>query len=74
MQQITRLLNCINHPIRNCFFAAAFAVMLVSCGGGGGGSNTITTPENPAAFGPSSLAGTFNYYRDGSTNNPVSYM
>jgi hypothetical protein len=34
MQQITKLLSFIYYPIRNCFLAAAFAVMLVSCGGG----------------------------------------
>jgi hypothetical protein len=33
MQQFTKLLSFINDPIRNCFLAAAFAVMLVSCGG-----------------------------------------
>ena len=38
MQQITNLLNSINHSIRNCILAAASAVMLVSCGG----SNTPT--------------------------------
>ena len=36
MQQITKLLCFIGHPIRNCILAAAFAVMLVSCGGGSG--------------------------------------
>jgi uncharacterized protein (UPF0548 family) len=33
MQQFTKLLSFTNSPIRNCFLAAAFAVMLVSCGG-----------------------------------------
>ena len=37
MQQITKLLALINHPIRNGILAAASAVMLASCGGGGGG-------------------------------------
>jgi hypothetical protein len=37
MQQIWKLLALINHPIRNGLLAAAFAVMLASCGGGGGG-------------------------------------
>ena len=36
MQQLTKLLSSINHPIRNCLFALASALMLVSCGGGGG--------------------------------------
>jgi hypothetical protein len=35
MQQIWKLLSFINYPIRNGLLAAAFAVMLVSCGGGG---------------------------------------
>jgi hypothetical protein len=34
MQQLTKLLSFINHPIRNCLFALAAALMLVSCGGG----------------------------------------
>ena len=46
------------------------SVLLTGCGGG----SSDTTPETPTALGPASLAGTFNYYRDGSTNNPVSYM
>jgi uncharacterized delta-60 repeat protein len=37
MQLLTKLLNCINHHIRNCVLAAVSAVALVSCGGGGGG-------------------------------------
>jgi DNA-binding beta-propeller fold protein YncE len=36
MQQLTKLLSFINHPIRSCLFALAAALMLVSCGGGGG--------------------------------------
>jgi hypothetical protein len=35
MQQIWKLLIFINYPIRNGLLAAAFAVMLASCGGGG---------------------------------------
>jgi hypothetical protein len=35
MQQIWKLLSFINYPIRKGLLAAAFAVMLVSCGGGG---------------------------------------
>lgn len=34
MQLFTKLLTSINHPIRNCLFALASALMLVSCGGG----------------------------------------
>ena len=34
MQQLTKLLFLINHPVRNCLIAIAFAVMVASCGGG----------------------------------------
>ena len=60
-------------------FLVLFAPFLFSCGGGGGGSSsesTVTSSSAPTTSFLSSklLAGTFNYYRDGSTNNPVSYM
>ena len=45
MQQITKLLAFINHPIRNCFLAVASAVMLVSCGGGGVDA-TVAAPSS----------------------------
>ena len=34
MRQLTKLLFLINHLVRNCFIAIAFAVMVASCGGG----------------------------------------
>ena len=47
MQQITKLLALINHPIRNGILAAASAVMLASCGGGGGGVDaTVDAPSS----------------------------
>lgn len=57
-----------------------FAVaLLTACGGDEGGSsshsNTTNDLSQPTGFlGSKALAGTFSYYRDGSTSNPVSYM
>jgi len=58
-------------------------VLLSSCGGGGAGSGGNSgapssggnsgTPSS-GVFGAATLAGTFSYYRDGSTNNPVSFL
>ena len=42
----------------------------MACGGGGGNSSSATN----SLFGSATLAGTFSYYRDGSTNNPVSFL
>jgi len=44
MQLFTKLLSSINHPIRNCLIAIAFAVALVSCGGGSSGSSSTPAP------------------------------
>lgn len=56
----------------------SLALFLFACGGGGGSSpgSTVTSSSDPITIflGSKSLAGTFNYYRDGSINNPVSYM
>ena len=41
MQQLTKLLSSINHPIRSCLFALAAALMLVSCGGGSTPTYTV---------------------------------
>jgi hypothetical protein len=41
MQLFTKLLTSINHPIRNCLFALASALMLVSCGGGSTPTYTV---------------------------------
>lgn len=50
-----------------------FVFFLSSCGGGGGvGVNSPATAAS--VFGAATLAGTFSYYRDGSTNNPVSFI
>lgn len=49
-------------------------VLVAACGGGGGGNGGGVESITTAALGLANLAGTFNYYRDGSTNNPVSYM
>jgi hypothetical protein len=72
MQRIARLFYFMFYPTRHCILATALALMLTSCGGGG--SSNTNTPDSALALGPASLAGTFNYYRDGSINNPVSYM
>ena len=52
--------------------------LLTACGGGGGSSSQSAVSSDPSPttgfLGSKSLAGTFNYYRDGSTSNPVSYM
>jgi hypothetical protein len=61
---------------------SALAVALTGCGGGGGGngSQSISTDSaNPVLagvgiFGASSNNVLFQYYRDGSTANPVSFM
>ena len=60
MQLITKILNCIIHPIRLRLFLAAFAVALVSCGGGGGdttikpisfaGGNDVTGATESKSF------------------------
>lgn len=52
-------------------FLALFLVLLSACGGGGG-----SAPGSGAVgiLGAATLAGTFSYYRDGSVNNPVSYL
>jgi 6-phosphogluconolactonase len=47
MQQLTKLLSCINHPICNCVLAAAFAVMLMSCGGSSTPTYTIGGSSTP---------------------------
>ena len=61
----------------------ACTLILVACGAGGGGPSTSGTANNAipttvqavATFlDTKTLAGTFAYYRDGSTNTPVSYM
>ena len=60
----------------------ACTLILVACGAGGGGpgtpgaaNNAIPTVVQAATFlGTKTSAGSFAYYRDGSTNNPVSYM
>jgi hypothetical protein len=49
-------------------------VLLTSCGGGGGGSGGNLGAPSSGVFGAATLAGTFSYYRDGSTNNPVSFL
>ena len=64
--------------------ALVFTLVLTACGAGGGGSsapgttNSVsaipTTVETIAFLGAKILAGTFAYYRDGSTSTPVSYM
>ena len=43
MQQITKLLTSINHPIRRCVLAAVSALMLVSCGGGSSSTVSVGT-------------------------------
>lgn len=48
-------------------------VVMAACGGGGGGGGSSLNAGN-SFFGPATLAGTFSYYRDGSQNNPVSYL
>jgi len=45
MQLLTKLLNCINHHIRNCVLALASAVVLVSCGGGGGSQCSVCVSD-----------------------------
>jgi hypothetical protein len=65
--------------------ALMFTLVLTACGAGGGGgggpasttssvSVIPTTVETIAFLGAKILAGTFAYYRDGSTSTPVSYM
>ena len=64
--------------------ALMFTLVLTACGAGGGGggpagtTNSVsaipTTVETIAFLGAKILAGTFAYYRDGSTSTPVSYM
>ena len=60
-------------------------LLLSACGAGGGGGGTPGTSPNASAIpttvqavatflGTKTLAGSFAYYRDGSTSNPVSYM
>jgi len=61
----------------------ACTLILVACGAGGGGASTSGTANNAIPttvqavvtfLDTKILAGTFAYYRDGSTNTPVSYM
>jgi hypothetical protein len=47
-------------------------VAIAACGGGG--NEKIDANGVAGVFGPATLAGTFSYYRDASTNNPVSYL
>jgi len=63
--------------------ALMFTLVLTACGGGGGGSAPGTTSsasvipttvQTIAVLGAKILAGTFAYYRDGSTSTPVSFM
>jgi len=57
----------------------ASTLILNSCGGGGGGAssgaNTSSNIIQATTFlGTKTSAGSFTYYRDGSTSNPVSYI
>ena len=53
-------------------------LILIACGGGGGSTSQTNTNTNiiqAATFlGTKTSAGSFTYYRDGSTSNPVSYI
>lgn len=60
------------------FASFALGLSLASCGGAGSNGN-LTNPSDSSSsgsgiFAAASGATSFNYYRDGSTSNPVSYM
>lgn len=50
------------------------ALALGACGGGSSGSDAVGSTDGSGFLGQALLAGVLSYYRDGSTNNPVSYL
>ena len=61
------------------YLALLLSSVLIACGGGGGGAssgaNTSSNIIQATIFlGTKTSAGSFTYYRDGSTSNPVSYI
>ena len=61
------------------YLALLLSSVLIACGGGGGGASTgANTSSNiiqaTTFLGTKTSAGSFTYYRDGSTSNPVSYI
>lgn len=61
------------------YLALLLSSVLIACGGGGGGAssgaNTSSNIIQATTFlGTKTSAGSFTYYRDGSTSNPVSYI
>ncbi len=64
----TNRLNC-HHFLFLCLAS------LSACGGGGGGSGVVSsTSVNTGFLGPVVASVNFGFYRDGSRNNPVSYI